>query len=100
RDGRTRSFSYRAIDRSGRDEQGVLSAVTRDEALRSLTARGLFPLSVAPGARSVNKRRVSHAELGLGFRLLADLLDAGLPMTRALQTLQDIAPSAWRLILP
>ena len=43
---------------------------------------------------------MSPADLALGLRVLSDLLEAGLPVTRALQTLSDLAPAGWRAVTP
>jgi type II secretory pathway component PulF len=100
RDGLAERFAYRAIAADGTRHDGVLVAGTRDEVLAVLGGRGLFALEIAQPTQHTRKRRVSYADLGLGLRLLADLLEAGLPMTRALQALQDIAPAPWRAVLP
>jgi type IV pilus assembly protein PilC len=39
-------------------------------------------------------------DLALGLRILADLLEAGLSVARALATLEEIAPESWRNALP
>ncbi len=95
-----RTFAFRALARDGHAENGTLSAPTREDALASLASRGLFAVEITARQEIVRKRRIALAELGLGLRLLADLLDAGLPMTRALQALEDIAPASWRAVLP
>jgi general secretion pathway protein F len=40
------------------------------------------------------------AELALGLRVLADFLESGLPLSRALASLEELAPPAWRTTLP
>jgi len=44
--------------------------------------------------------RLSPADLALGLRILADLLGAGLSMSRTLATFSDLAPPAWLPGLP
>lgn len=43
---------------------------------------------------------ISSADLGLGLRILADLMEAGLPIARALRAFEDLASPAWRAALP
>jgi general secretion pathway protein F len=100
RAGGAHAFAFRAVGRDGREERGTCAASCRNDVLVALAARGLFPLEVSAKRESIRKRRISYADLGLALRLLTDLLDAGLPMTRALQALEGIAPSAWRVVLP
>lgn len=47
-----------------------------------------------------HRQSLSSADLALGLRLLADLLDAGLPLARALAVLGDVAPASWQKLLP
>lgn len=51
-------------------------------------------------ALSVDRRAIGAEELAVGLRILADLLDAGLPLTRVLQAFGGVAPDAWRAITP
>ena len=39
---------------------------------------------------------IAAADLALGLRILADLLESGLPVTRALHAFQDLAPRGSR----
>jgi len=45
-------------------------------------------------------RPIPLADVGLGLRILADLLDAGMPAHRALRALGELAPDRWREALP
>jgi type II secretory pathway component PulF len=94
-------FGYRAVRRDGSVEHGVLQSGTRDAAMQALAERGLFPLEVAlREPRLLQRRRMPTGELALGLRLLGDLLESGLPITRALATLAELAPNGWREALP
>lgn len=54
--------------------------------------------TVDPGA---DDRTVIGAEdLAIGLRVLADLVDAGLPVARALGSFADLAPASWHTGLP
>jgi general secretion pathway protein F len=91
------SFRYRAARPNGTIELGELRAPSRDGAVAALSARGLFPMEVTarPPVRT-RRTRLSPPELALGLRLLASLLEARLPMSRALAAFEDLAPPAWR----
>jgi general secretion pathway protein F len=94
-------FTYRAMRRDGSLERGSINAPDAIEARAALTTRGLLPieLDIEQTARE-QKATIRSADLALGLRLLADLLESGLPMSRALQTFADLAPVAWREAIP
>jgi type II secretory pathway component PulF len=97
-------FSYRAARQDGRIERGSVTAVSRDAASESLAQRGLWTLDLREqangNAQDARRRRVPASQLALGLRILADLLEAGLPVTRTLSTFEELAPSVWRDALP
>ena len=85
----------------GRTHRGSLAAANREDALRTLSDRGLHPISVrGESARAMPRARVPVGDLALSLNLLADLLDAGLPLTRALQLLETMAPPSVSAFLP
>jgi type II secretory pathway component PulF len=96
------SYRYRAARADGTLELGTVDAATQDAASAIVATRGLWVLDVEPvGGRSgVRRRRIPTGDLALGLRLLGSLLDAGLPMTRALAAFTDVAPDAWAAALP
>lgn len=90
------SFRYRASTDTGAMVAGVLSAPSRDAALRELRRQQLWPVTVDP----VKARTPSAARLGTGAsarrkavaqwtRTLATLIDAGAPLDRALAVSQS-----------
>jgi len=107
-------FAYRAARPSGEIVRGVIAAGGREEAVDALAAQGLWSLDVRPrtGTRSVlgrltgassgpaARRGMPIAQLALGLRVLADFLDSGLSLSRALASLEELAPPAWRATLP
>lgn len=94
-------FAYRAVAGNGRFDDGTLDAASHADARAALTTRGLFVLEICDrGPRRVHRAPISAADLALGLRVLADLLDSGLPVGRALHTFDDLAPKAWRVALP
>lgn len=108
-------FHYKALAPGGALTEGQLEAGGRQEALRLLAARGLRPVRLAerngavgngkphpPGAAAASpepavkfilpgRRRVSSRALENFTRLLASLLAAGVPLSRALVILQKEA---------
>jgi general secretion pathway protein F len=97
--------SYRYVARSGAIDrvEGVLQADTATGAARALLARGLFPVDVSelggggglvdrlgPVAALLQRtgaRSLDSQQLALFARRLGDLLDAGVPMQRAVEQL-------------
>ena len=94
-------FRYRALDATGHDVSGVMAGNSPDSVLQLLSRRGLVTYELRP-ARSLFgvRRRVSPAELAFVLRVLADLLEAGLPLSRALTALEEVAPGEFRQALP
>jgi general secretion pathway protein F len=91
------AYAYRAARADGALEAGVVEAPSREAASALLSARGLFPLNLELRAESnVGRSRLPADDLALGLRMLATLLEAGLPMNRALAAFGDLAPHAWR----
>jgi len=98
------TFAYRAAEPSGRVVRGHVVAASRDAAASSLTEKGLWPVELHVRAHDhtldPRRRGLSAAHLGLGLRILADLLAAGLTVRRALAAFEELAPAAWRAALP
>lgn len=89
-------YAYRAARADGSLEAGVVEAPSREAAAALLTERGLFPLDLALRENAADRSsRLSSDDQALGLRMLATLLDAGLPMSRALAALGDLAPASW-----
>ena len=96
------AYSFEAVDAQGDTRRGVLEADTARAARNLLRAQTLVPLRVEPvgGADAANdsqaagrwQRRVLGAQgLAIWTRQLAGLVDAGLPLERALTALTDEA---------
>jgi len=97
----TTRYAYRAARADGAFENGVLAAESRDAALRALAAQGLWAVDLN-AARSDDdlRARLSSADLALGLRVLATLLESGLPVSKALAAMPELAPDAWQPALP
>lgn len=96
-----RVFSYEAVGPDGLVERATVDAGDPLEARSAIASRGLFLLSVEErGFLRERREPLSPADLALGLRVLGDLLESGLPVTRALHVFHDLAPRAWRCALP
>ena len=95
------SWQYRAAHASGLLERGTVRAETPEAAREQLFARGLFPLELrADRGAPVHRPGLSPGDLAVGLRVLATLLESGLPLARALAALDDLVPASWRPALP
>lgn len=86
------SFSYRAVNGTGQNVTGVLTAENYQVALRMLEEKSLYPVKVAEGSETSNlpfsrKRRIKTSHLTTFYSQLSDLLRAGVPMLRSLDVL-------------
>ncbi|RME41271.1 MAG: type II secretion system F family protein [Planctomycetota bacterium] len=86
------SFTYKAVNASGQPVSGVLTAENYQVALRMLDEQALFPVKVTEGLEDRGlalggRRRVRASHLTSFYGQLADLLQAGVPMLRALDVL-------------
>lgn len=105
------TYSYQALNASGKTQKGTIEAASSEEALQRIKAQGYFPTSVQPvkekksktktgeqvGTASKKKKkggglsfgRVKPKALTLFTRQLSTLQDAGLPLLRSLQILES-----------
>jgi general secretion pathway protein F len=95
------AYAYRAARLDGVLEQGVLDAESRDDASAALVDRGLFPVDIRVAREHASDRRaLPDGDLAVGMRVLATLLESGLPMSRALAAFADLAPASWQELTP
>ena len=89
-------YQYIARGATGQQVTGKLTAASQAEAIQSLSAKSLFPVSVteAKAKTSFGGGRVGPKQTGPFFAGLADLLKAGVPLLRALELLQRQASHA------
>ena len=95
------AFSYQALDAHGATQRGVLEADSARSARSQLRARALVPLAVEPVTSDTRSREIvlwqpkvlNPTALTIWTRQLASLVDAGLPLERALTVLADEAPT-------
>lgn len=85
------TYRYRALNHDGRREKDVLQADSERQARQILRDRGLFPrhLEVArdKSTRAQKRGRLDPASLTLLTRQLATLIEAGIPISDALDAL-------------
>lgn len=93
------TFTYTALDPAGTQATGRLSAEGRGAALRQVEAQGLQPVSVEEEREAPTReprswsRNVSQAAVEAFTRELANLLAAGVSLSRALHILRREASS-------
>jgi type II secretory pathway component PulF len=90
-------FTYTALDRQGKRLTGTVPAETRAHAMNQVIGRGLSPVAIeeqrngngdAVTSRKAPPTRVSNAAVESFTRELANLLAAGLPLSRGLHLLR------------
>lgn len=95
------AYRFRALNAAGDVETGTLVGESERDAYRMLTARGLLPVALRKRElREARRAPLPVRDLALGLRILADLLDAGLPVSRALASFEELAPKSWTPALP
>lgn len=103
------TFQYEALDDGGKPQKGTITAATSDEAIARIRSQGYFPTSVreqkvkkskgAGGAAKAGKKKGGSLSINIGgvstkalttfTRQLSTLQDAGLPILRSLQILEQ-----------
>jgi general secretion pathway protein F len=96
-------FSYRAADRAGRTVDGVMEAYDSQAVVERLHRENYFPLRIDPATAGgalaslrtalAAPRRIPARDLLTLTQQLATLLEAGLPLERALTIGAELAPS-------
>lgn len=89
------AFEYKALDKAGKQQKGVVEADTARHARGQIRELRLMPLEITPvvekesksksGGVSFFKRGISVSELALLTRQIATLVAAGLPIEEALK---------------
>ncbi len=94
-------YQYKAADSSGKVVQGTLEGNSQEQVVAQLHALGQIPIRVEPAnaaqqpavkrSRKPRGRRVSGDQMIAMTRELGTLLQAGLPLTRALEILASLS---------
>ena len=93
------TFQYKAATVDGEVVDGFLSGSSREHVVEQLQATGHIPIRVDESAQrvkpqrqwSLRKQRVTEEQLGVATRELSTLLQAGLPLDRALAIMISLA---------
>lgn len=98
------TFSYTAMEPSGRKRTGFIDAPDKRAAIAAVTAEGRYVLEIKEESRrsvrsseskeEERKGRTTKADVALFTRRLADLSGAGLPLDRVLRILGEQSESA------
>lgn len=93
-----RTFEYRGFDQAGRSAKGLIEALDERQARRKLAERGLLAehLRQAGDLSGLGRKAFSDQVRDVFYHEVGTLLDAGLPLTRALDVMID-APETSRL---
>lgn len=92
-------FAYTATTKEGKTIEGTAEAIDRSSLVTSLNKQGLHPVviklaDVRGGKRSRGKK-VKLKELVIFTRQLSTMISAGVPLTRALSTMQSQTESKY-----
>lgn len=91
------TFSYKAVDASGKDVKGAVEAESRDEAARKIKEQGFTPVSIAKQGtldKDVNvsflgKKKIPARDMSVFCRQFASILKAGVSVINALEMLSE-----------
>jgi type IV pilus assembly protein PilC len=86
-------FTYTAIKKDGSKIKGSAEAISKEELAHTLAKQGARPLSIQPQKKSLNltifEVKVKLRDLAGFTRQLSTMVSAGVPLTRAFNTLHD-----------
>ncbi len=90
------TFAFRAVDVAGLPSRGEVEAETKSQVSAELRQRGLIVLDVSEKREALKLesltdrfRSVNSRDLAVFSRQFATLIESGMPMLRALSTLED-----------
>ena len=97
-------YKYIAINPAGEEVRGLLQAELEQHVFAALEAQGLTPLSIAPVAASSKtqlfaRKRIKRADIVNMTSQLASLMQAKLPLVKALDALQRTAHPSLGVLL-
>jgi len=93
-------FLYKAADQRGRTLDGVMEAPDAKAVVERLHREEYFPIEVVPQVERrliwpvLGGRRIKHRELLAFTQQFATLLEAGLPLDRALSVLEELSATS------
>lgn len=85
-------YSYRSTDRNGKISEGIINANSKDEVIKIISSRNQVPIAInekgansqALAFKSPFKQKVKVTDLSIFCRQLSVMLNAGMPINRAL----------------
>lgn len=88
------NFDFQALDSAGRIVKGSIEADSHRHALRSIEAQNLAPLSLLPSPHQADAKKIFQGrpkvqDVLISLKQLSLLLTAGVPLVRAIETLQQ-----------
>ena len=93
-------FSYKGVDRKGKEVKGVVEAPSRAGAVERLKSQGILPYEIVeeeererPLLRFSLRKALSDKELLVFFRSLSTMLEAGVPLVEAITAFTGDADS-------
>lgn len=97
-------FAYKALTKEGKTVSGTHEAISREDLVAAITKQGAKPISIklltgnetkSSFMESIFKPKVKLRELMIFTRQLSTMVSAGVPLPRALSTLQEQAESKY-----
>src|SRR5688500_11632576 len=87
------TYRYRALRANGVSVRGTVLAQSADAAAVTLTNQSLFPVAIeSVPQHSERKSTVPVDDLALGLRMLANLIESGLPIGKTVAAFEELAP--------
>ena len=84
------TYTYSAIDKDGRSRSSRVEAVTRMDAIALIQADGLTATAIAEYKPSgLRRRRLGKAAVARIYGMLANQMDVGVPLLKALQVIRE-----------
>lgn len=90
-----KTYQYSGFSTDGRAVKGLIEAESLKDSREKLAARGILAESVTASDRSVRIKPAARASV---YRELSELLSAGLPVDRALDTMLQASDSSGRSV--
>ena len=93
-------FKYKALTKDGRKVNGNIEATTKESAIETLHKQGFTPLVVKSADKKgeiafLSSKKVKSKEIVVFTRQLSTMISAGVPLTKAMATLEDQTESAY-----
>ncbi|MFZ2385109.1 MAG: type II secretion system F family protein [Candidatus Omnitrophota bacterium] len=91
-------YAYKACDKSGKQIEGIVESVSREDAAGALKANGYLPIDIRPVSRAFKMpalatlfKRVRFSDINMFTRQFYTLQKAGLPVISSLEALYEQA---------